>query len=469
MNKNYVKYILAILLTLFLWSNFCVKISQGSSNYIFPALNNEKIHFYDFLDFDDFLVQYGLANETERINVLEDFISWQETAGGGFPAIQNSTFVVFIYYNPSQIIETCGIVGDFTAWNIRNMTNLDEGVSFFYYNYTFEPTSRIDYLYVIDEEPILDERNPNTCYSGFDFITSELAMPLFIQPDEIKYRSNITHGTLETLESPWSNPIVQVYLPPNYDDERKYSTLYAADGSSYTELMSMVNILDNLITDKLISPIIAIFVDPIDFVPGEPYDYMKRVEWYRCNTDYLDYMQSLVEYIDSTYSTNRSAYARCHLGYSISGLASTYIVLQKPNLFKLFASQSGSFTIGQTVFQIKTKYSLADESLNFKSWFSIGTYENNNNFGTPMVEDTEEMADICESKGWTTELVHNYGECHNYGQWRHCLDDMLKFFFPYDEYNIPKKTSITIFSHLIIVTIILLASTKGIKKKRKIC
>ena len=462
------KYILAILLTLFLCFNYHIEFSIGTNNKISTNQNNDDIRFYDFLDFDDFLVQYGLANETERINVLEDFISWQETVGGGFPAIQNNTFVVFIYYNPSQIIETCGIVGDFTAWNIRNMTNLDEGVSFFYYNYTFEPTSRIDYIYVVDEDMILDERNPNTCYSGFDFLTSELAMPDFIQPEEIKYRQDIIHGTLETLDSPWTNPIVQVYFPPNYDNERKYSTLYAADGSSYTELMSMVNILDNLIADKLISPIIVVFVDPIDFVPGEPYDYMTRVEWYRCNTDYLDYMKDLVEYIDATYSTNSSAYARCHLGYSISGLASTYIALQKPNLFKLFASQSGSFTIGQTVFQIKTKYSQADESLNYKSWFSIGTYENNNNFGTPMVEDTEEMVSICESKGWTTELIYNYGECHNFGQWRHCLDDMLKFFFPYEEYVIPKKTSITIFSHFIVFTIIILALSKRIKKMKKV-
>ena len=134
MKKNYLKYILTILLALFFCFHFHTEISIGLTTNNSNVLNNEDIRFYDFVDFDDFLIKYELAIETEKINVIDDFISWQESAGGGFPAIQNSSFVVFIYYNPSQIIETCGIVGDFTAWNIRNMTKLDEGVSFFYYN-----------------------------------------------------------------------------------------------------------------------------------------------------------------------------------------------------------------------------------------------------------------------------------------------------------------------------------------------
>jgi enterochelin esterase family protein len=246
---------------------------------------------------------------------------------------------------------------------------------------------------------------------------------------------------------------------------RPYPVIYTGDGSCYTELMQMVNILDNLIADERISPIIVVFIDPIDFVPGEPYDYLVRKDWYNCNSEYLEYLEGLVEYIDLTYSTNTSAYARCHIGFSISGLVSTYIALEKPNLFKLFASQSGSFSIGQDSYQIKTKYSLASDNLDFKAWFSIGTYENNNNFGTPMVEDTEEMFDTCESKGWITEIVYNIGECHTYGQWRHCLDEMLEFFFPYQEYN-TQETGVE-FS-LLIIPIILITIVYRKTRKSKI-
>ena len=334
------------------------------------------------------------------------------------------------------------------------MTQLDQDVSFFYYEYSFEPTSRINYFFVVEDEWILDDRNPLTSPAGFDWPASELAMTGFVQPEEIIYRDNITHGQLNTLEAPWTNPIVQVYLPPDYDTERLYPVIYTGDGSCYTDLMSMVNIMDNLIADKEISPVIVVFIDPIDFIPGEPYDYLIRKDWYNCNSDYLEYLLGLVEYIDSTYSTNTSAYARCHIGLSISGLVSTYVSLEKPNLFKLFASQSGSFSIGQESYQIKSKYALAQDNLDFKAWFSIGTCENNNNFGTPMIEDTEEMVDICESKGWMTELVYNVGECHIYGQWRHCLDDILEFFFPYEEY-IETEETITKFTLLMFPVILI--------------
>ena len=462
--KKYNFLILLILIFLTSTTSSVKSISRNYSecdeiDYTEQILANS----YSFDNFTHFVEIYNSVDISEKATVLEEYISWQESSGGGFPAIQNDTYVVFIYYNPSLALDECGITGDFTAYNIRTMTQLDLDVSFFFYECLFEPTSRINYFFVVEDEWILDDRNPLTSPAGFDWPASELAMPEFVQPEEIMYRENITHGQLSTLEDPWTNPVVQVYLPPNYDSGRLYSVVYTGDGSSYTSLMSMVNILDNLIADRRISPVIIVFIDPLDFVVGEPYDYLKRVDWYKCNPDYLEYLEGLVDYIDTTYSTNTSSYARCHLGLSISGLVSTYVALERPNLFKLFASQSGSFSIGQDFYQIKTKYELAYESLNLKAWFSIGTYENNNNFGTPMVEDTEEMADICASKGWTTRLVYNVGECHIYGQWRHCLDDMLEFFFPYEEYQETDETIMKI--SILILPIILFAI---VLKRRKL-
>ena len=454
MKRKIIYFVSLIFLFVLINSNYKIVKSEQTENRNLERKDNYLNLSYSFNNFSSFLELYHTANETEKPIILADYLSWQESIGGGFPAIQNITYTVFIYYDPLDTVDICGIVGDFTAWNVKNMTILEEGVSFFYFNCSFEPTSRIDYLFVIDDDLILDDRNPRTSPAGFDFIVSELAMPEFIQPEEINYREEIAHGQLQTLTNPWSNPIVQVYLPPYYDSNRLYPVLYTGDGSSYTDLMSMVNILDNLIADERISPIIVVFIDPIDFIPGQPYDYLIRVDWYNCNPEYLDYLEDLVEYIDSTYSTNTSAYARCHLGYSISGLVSTYVALEKPNLFKLVASQSGSFSIGQSSYLIKTKYSLASENLDFKAWFSIGTYENNNNFGTPMVEDTEEMASICESKGWITDLVYNVGECHSNGQWRHCLDEMLEFFFPYKIYIIAEETEMKLLFLIIPSTVL---------------
>ncbi|MGC9781185.1 MAG: hypothetical protein HZR80_18225 [Candidatus Heimdallarchaeota archaeon] len=217
-----------------------------------------------FESFYDFLAKYDATLDEEKTSLLNDYIHWQESAGG-FPAIQNSTHVVFIYYNPDLNIDQCSIVGDFTIWDEVNMTKLGSTMSFFYLGRSFKPTSRIDYQFVINGNWFLDPRNPNQSPADVDEYHSELRMPEFIQPQEIYYRTNVSHGSVSVLSEPWTNPQVKVYLPPDYNSKRSYSTVYVADGSCYLEIMFAVNILDNLIADKRIDSIIVVFTDPKDF------------------------------------------------------------------------------------------------------------------------------------------------------------------------------------------------------------
>ncbi|UCG00355.1 MAG: esterase family protein [Candidatus Heimdallarchaeota archaeon] len=397
-----------------------------------------------FSGFYDFLTQYNNSTELEKPTIIANYISWQETDGGGFPAIQNDSHVVFIYYNSTALIESCAIVGDFSAYNAINMTKLDPNYSFFYYslsnnvlqfphtsfNFMVEPTTRIDYFFIINGEDVwlTDPRNHRQSPYTFGQNASELAMPLFQQPLEIIHHPDIPHGTLTTLQTPWHNPNVQVYLPPGYDPYGSYPTMYTGDGSYYITLMSAIDILDNMIADQRITPLIAVFIDHKDADPNDPNNIFSRIDWYNCNPEYLTYLDSLVTYIDENYATIPSPYARLHLGLSISALASAYVILERPKTFKLLASQSGSYSKGEDSYEIMTKYTHAPGSLDLKTWFSVGTYENNNNFNTPMVDDTKNMVSICTAKGWHTETIYN-PECHSFGAWRHILDDMLEYFF----------------------------------------
>ncbi|MFX0207814.1 MAG: alpha/beta hydrolase, partial [Candidatus Hodarchaeota archaeon] len=408
-----------------------------------------------FSDFYDFLIQYSNSPETEKATIIDNYISWQETDGGGFPAIQNDSHVVFIYYNKTALIESCAIIGDFSAYNAINMTRLDPNFSLFYYplsnntlkfshtsfEFIVEPTTRIDYFFIINCEDRWrkDPRNPHQSPFTFNQNASELVMPYFQQSFDIIHRPDIPHGTLTTLQSPWQNPVVQVYLPPNYNPQGNYPTLYTGDGSYYITLMSTINILDNMIADQRIEPIIAVFIDHKDADPNNPNDALSRIDWYKCNSEYLTYLDSLVTFIDEKYATNPSPYARLHLGFSISALASAYVILERSQKFKLLASQSGSYSIGEVAYEIMIKYAHAPISLDLKTWFSVGTYENNNNFNSPMVDDTKNMVSICIAKGWPTEAIYN-PECHSFGAWRHILDNMLEYFFA-DPITITKATS----------------------------
>ncbi|MFX0152033.1 MAG: alpha/beta hydrolase [Candidatus Hodarchaeota archaeon] len=431
-----------------------------------------------FSSFYDFLTQFNNCMETEKATIIDNYISWQETDGGGFPAVQNDSHVVFIYYNKTTMIDTCAIIGDFSAYNAINMTRLDPNFSFFYYplsnntlqfshtsfEFIVEPTTRIDYFFIIngEDEWRKDPRNPHQSPFTLNQNASELAMPYFQQPFDIIHRPDIPHGTLTTLQSPWQNPMVQVYLPPNYNPQDNYPTMYTGDGSYYITLMSVVNILDNMIADQRIEPIIAVFIDHKDADPDNPNDIFSRIDWYKCNPEYLTYLDSVVAYIDEKYATNPSPYARLHLGFSISALASAYVVLERSQTFKLLASQSGSYSMGEAAYEIMTKYAYAPLSLDLKTWFSVGTYENNNNFKTPMVDDTKNMVSICTDKGWSTEAIYN-PECHSFGAWRHILDNMLEYFFAdpiTTTTSITQESTIIPFIFILVPLIILIFSRK---------
>ncbi|MFX0094065.1 MAG: alpha/beta hydrolase-fold protein [Candidatus Hodarchaeota archaeon] len=365
---------------------------------------------YHFKNFADFFKKYQNADQSKKSHILNEYLKWQSIQG--FPAIQDSRNVVFIYYTDKKEVHSCQVGGDWN-WRGNEMKRLDETENFFYRSFKFEPTARLDYKFIVNGEWILDPRNPNIMAGGYGS-NSELAMPQFVQPKEILFRSNISHGTLEELPDPWKNPKVQVYLPSNYSPTGNYPTVYFTDGTEYLNLASSKNILDNLIADKRLQPVIAVFVDP----------KRKRSTWYRCNLEYLIYLDGLVRYIDDRYATNRSTNSRLHVGDSLGGLVSTYVALERPKTFKLVGCQSGAFWAG-TDYQILEKYQEAPSGLKLKCWFSAGRYE-------PVIHrDTKKIVSFCKEKGWITKAITQLYQGHSWGMWRFTLADLLEFFFPF--------------------------------------
>lgn len=399
-------YILAfIILGLFLGSYFSVKAQDD-----------------DFVDFYDFFDQFQSSSDEQAL--INSYISWQ--ASKGFPAIVNNTHAVFIYYVATGTVNSVAVAGDHNSWNplVGPMKRLDSSYNFFYFNINFESDARIDYKFVVGGNWILDPRNPSQVSGGFG-PNSELAMPDFVQPPEIEYRIGIAHGTL--VERPTSfttaNPRLQIYLPPNYNTSLKYKTVYFTDGTEYLELASAVNIIDGMIADNRIQPIIGVFVDPSGF----------RHEWYDCsdaNNSYLNYIDELVSFIDQNYSTNDTAVGRLHIGDSLGGQISLHVGIQRSNLFNNIGSHSGAFwdgpsSLGPIGCQIKEQFTAANQSLDLKMWFSAGKYESS------ILEDTKLVVANANEKCWRNEVIY-LNEGHSWGSWRHTLDNALEFIFPFN-------------------------------------
>ena len=72
------------------------------------------------------------------------------------------------------------------------------------------------------------------------------------------------------------------------------------------EFIGLPPILDNVIADGTVAPLIAVIVDSAP----------DRGDWYQFNPLYLAYLERVVAYVDEHYPTRRRPDARLHLGSS---------------------------------------------------------------------------------------------------------------------------------------------------------
>ena len=183
----------------------------------------------------------------------------------GIPFIEGDK-VNFIY---NGVANSSAIAGDFNGWDPAEtkMTNMS-GTYFFFKTMIFELNAQLDYKFIINNSNwILDPENPNHINGGFG-PNSELAMPEYIQPWEIKFNPSIQHGT--PIRSKFYSKIMNrdysviVYLPPGYDSLASidYPSAYFHDGRDYVALGSSLNVIDNLIDSNKIEKLISVFVSP---------------------------------------------------------------------------------------------------------------------------------------------------------------------------------------------------------------
>jgi enterochelin esterase family protein len=362
-------------------------------------------------NFQNFLNRVNsITDSTAKAAVIDSFMNYARTEG--IPYIEDNT-ANFIYRGTASIVN---VAGDFNGWNpsSTSMTNLYE-TNFFYYSKNFEMNARLDYKFVTNGGTwILDPENLNKVAGGFG-PNSELAMPEFIQPWEIKYKSGINHGSVvyRTIysNSVSSNYQLQIYLPYGYDTLKSYPTVYFHDGAEYVSLGSAVNVIDNLIDSGKIEDVIAVFVTPNN--RNEEYAGSKRNE-YR-----LFFVNELVPYIDNNYKTIQNTQKRLVLGDSFGGNISALISYNHPDVFGNCGLHSGAFWPNNY-----EAYNLIVngpvENIRFSSVW--GTYES-------LFTNMRDFIESLQSKGYQQKWLE-LPEGHSWGLWRANIDFLLIYFFP---------------------------------------
>jgi enterochelin esterase-like enzyme len=377
-----------------------------------------------FTGFEDFLQRYEASSPESRQELAQAFVNWQRTRGG-FPIVERDGRVLFFYLGSGEG-QDVRLVGDFRPSSVYNIYWESTGEtmtrvgSVYYSRHTFEPDARLDYKFIVNGQSTVDPLNSRTLFSGVGGgEASELIMPDHRLPPETLERPGFARGTLQVVEESWATPKVIIYLPPGYDPSRKYPTLYTADGSAWVEYIKLPTILDNLIADRTIEPVIAVMIDPAK----------DRRAWYYYNPEYLTYLQRVVEHVDRNYSTLARAEERVHAGSSAGGRITLHTGLELPHLFSNLGMLSPAFD-GPAYYYEPYFSGRKRPDRYLRIWMSAGTYEGS------IHRDTQTMEAYFKKVGTRAKAVYVH-QGHSFGAWRGLVPDMLKYFFT--SKNPPRK------------------------------
>jgi enterochelin esterase family protein len=325
------------------------------------------------------------------------------------PLIEDS-LVTFVYNGTVALRAT--VPSDINRWDTSadQMHRLGE-TDLYYLTLVMPRDARIDYKFYVDGLWMLDPLNDETVRGGFGD-NSAFAMPLYVPPAEIEFVDSIPHGSLK--EHLFNSKIivgartVQVYLPPGYEDQGEYPMVLVQDGGEYVTLASMVNVLDNLIYEKKIPPVVAVFVPPVD----RNYEYFLNADYERV------LLEEVLPFIIMSYSISDDPAKRAIMGASLGGAISLMISLDHPELFGKCGSQSGAFGVNDMALIQRV---LNEPAKGVDIYLDCGTFGD-------LTDENRAMVDALKRKKYDY-VYTEFNEGHSWGNWRAHIDDMLIFFW----------------------------------------
>ncbi len=380
--------------------------------------SNQQLASSDFYTFVSHLIDRPLEN---RKILIQQFI----TANPNSPIIESKNLAILYWYGKAESVLINGDIQK--AWaEPDTMKSIHCGDStFFYQIYSLPADTRVDYLLLVDGKETLDPRNPITTPSGYGK-HSQLSMPLF-KPDSIRnYKENNQHGSLDSLIvnsailSP-NNRSLKIYLPADYDSLNSLPVLYANAGFKALSFNSYKNILDNLLADKKIEPLIVVF---IKYEENDATYFIDNAD------DYMNFLsEELVPFIDSKFKTSALARDRAITGISAGGHISLLTALIKPDVFSMGAGQST--TISDLLFEaLEAIYSNNKSLIHSKFYFDVGRFdlETGSFASNDFLYSNQLFAEKFKEAGLNYSF-RMFNDGHQWANWRERTDDILIHFF----------------------------------------
>ena len=357
----------------------------------------------------------SIADSAGRLREVDALVSHLRRAG---TAMADDSTLTLIYRGTARHVF---VAGDPNGWEPgRNEMKRLPGTDLFSLTWTLDPAARIEYKLVVDSAWILDPLNTLRASGGFGE-NSEVRMPRYRFPGETLPRG-VPHGSIDTTSftgpAPGRRTTVYVYVPPGYPSlTDRYPVLYVMDGGEYLSRANMNVVLDNLIAQGEIVPLIAVFLEPRSD-PADPRTNT-RMSDYALNDSFIDALSgNLRPFLLKRYRMLEGPRNTAIMGASMGGLIATYAAFTHPETFGLCAAQSPSYQWkNDTLITMLRSAPVKD----FRMYLSTGT-----------IRDAEQRArivrDIMREKGYAITYAE-YPESHNWLNWRGRLGEILRTFW----------------------------------------
>jgi enterochelin esterase family protein len=218
---------------------------------------------------------------------------------------------------------------------------------------------------------------------------------------------------------------LSIYTPPGYRrDGPPNGLLVVFDESSYLTVVPTPVILDNLLFEKKIAPMVAVLI-------ANPSQEARSREL-PPNRAFADFLNNeLVAWVRENYNVTKDPRQVVVAGSSYGGIASVYAGLRHPETFGNILCQSGSFWWSAAKPEpyaepnFLAKEFVKSPKLPLRFYMDAGSFEVDlDGGGGAILEPSRHMRDVLLAKGYEVHYQESVGG-HDYLSWRGSLADGL--------------------------------------------
>jgi enterochelin esterase-like enzyme len=207
----------------------------------------------------------------------------------------------------------------------------------------------------------------------------------------------------------------RIYLPEGHDSRTDHPVIFLTDGQNYIRRGQMPKIMNSLISNGKIEPVVAVFVDPRD--PDDLQSNRRRSQ-FLCNVDYLNFfITELIPAVERDYPVMKDREGRSIMGLSFGGTNSACFGVLGYDFFSGIAMQSPA---NHPVPNLLSAYQEMP-TLPLRIFLSTGVPDDN-------TRANRQFHTVLKNKNYDMEYVE-VKQGHNWENWGPLIDDVLLYFY----------------------------------------